>query len=429
MPDVASPLPRRRPELIARPFGEAGTYLVRNRHTGESFQLGEEEYFLLGHLDGTRTAEGICAAFAERFGGPLTEDQLQEFLQLAGARGILQEQRRGAQEAEGGGATSPPLPAWETVGPDGDGSRGPRRGLPGRRTSRLRGVAAAALDGLARLLNAAVEKLYWVRLRYLEYVPRPDDVFIVTYPRSGTTWMQMILYHLTTDGRMDFPHIAEYCPWFEKSLRSGRGFELRPSPRIFKTHLPYPKIPKGPCKYIYVARDGKDVAVSNYHLHRMYFQYEGTFAEFFERFMRGDIGYGSWFEHVAGWWSHRHDANVLFLAYEELTRDLEACLRRIIAFCGWEVSPGRLPVILERCRFAFMKEHESQFDPAVEWLWERGVRLNAFLRAGRVGDGATCLNGQQQERFDRAYRRLLAGTGFATRDAAVAEPQGSPTPG
>jgi hypothetical protein len=429
MPDVATRLPCRRPELIARPFGEAGSYLVRNRHTGESFELGQEEHFLLAQLDGTRTAEGVRAAFADQFGEELTEDQLQDFLHLAQARGLLQEERRADRETRGGDVIPPRLPAWETGRPDGAGRRTPRGDLPRRSTPRLRAAAAAALHGLACLLNAAVEKLFWVRLRYFEYVPRLDDIFIVTYPRSGTTWMQMILYQLTTDGGMDFPHIAEYCPWFEKSLRSSRGFELRPSPRIFKSHLPYPKIPKGPCKYIYIARDGRDVAISNYHLHRMYFQYEGTFAEFFERFMRGDIGYGSWFEHVARWWAHRHDPNVLFLTYEELTRDLEGCLRRIIAFGGFEVAPERFPAILERCRFDFMKRHESQFDPAMEWLWERGVRLNAFLRAGRVGDGAACLDGVQQERFDRACRRYLEGTGFITGGAGVAEPPPSPTPG
>jgi hypothetical protein len=424
MSDVATLLCRR-PELVSRPFGVHGSYLVRNRHTGESFQLGQEEHFLLGQLDGTRTAAGVCAAFAERFGEPLTEDQLQEFLHLAGARGLLQDHRQTDEETQGGGVASRPLPAWETGEPDGGRERTARRALLSRFTTRLREAGAAALHGLGGLLNSAAEKVYWFQLRYFEYVPRPDDIFIVTYPRSGTTWMQMILYQLTTDGSMDFPHIAEYCPWFEKSHRAGRGFELRPSPRIFKSHLSHPKIPKGPCKYIYVARDGKDVAVSNYHLHRMYLQYEGTFAEFFERFMKGDIGYGSWFRHVAGWWAHRHDPNVLLLTYEELTRDLEACLRRIITFCGFKVSPERFPVILERCCFEFMKKHESQFDPAMEWLWERGVRLNSFLRAGRIGDGAMYLDSQQQARFDRAYHRYLGGTSLAT---LVVSPSGGASP-
>jgi len=261
-------------------------------------------------------------------------------------------------------------------------------------------------------LSTAAERVSWIQLKYFDYAPRPDDVFVVTYPRSGTTWMQMIMYQLTTDGRMDFPHIAEYCPWFEKSSRSVGGFEMRPSPRVFKSHLPYARIPKGPCKYVYVARDGKDVVVSNYHLHRMYLQFEGTFAEFLEGFMQGKIGYGSWFEHVAGWWKHRNDANVLFLTYEELSRDLAACLHRIIAFCGFDVSPERLPGILERCSFAVMKKHESQFDPAMEWLWERSVQLNGFLRNGRTGEGKQALTAEQEARFVRAFNKHLAATGI-----------------
>src|ERR1019366_6253139 len=50
----------------------------------------------------------------------------------------------------------------------------------------------------------------------LLFVPRPNDIYIVSYPRSGTTWLQMILYQLTTDGNMDFDHITEFVPFFER---------------------------------------------------------------------------------------------------------------------------------------------------------------------------------------------------------------------
>jgi hypothetical protein len=132
--------------------------------------------------------------------------------------------------------------------------------------------------------------------------------------------------------------------------------------------------------------------------------YEGTFAEFFEQFMRGKVHYGSWFKHVEGWWRHRRDLNVLFLTYEELVRDLEACICRIAAFCHFEVPPEKLPLILERCSFAFMKQHETKFDPALELLWENGTQLKSFLRAGRTGEGARELTPEQQVRFDQAFR-------------------------
>jgi hypothetical protein len=145
--------------------------------------------------------------------------------------------------------------------------------------------------------------------------------------------------------------------------------------------------------------------VSYYHLYRRYNSYEGTFEQFFDLFLRGKVEFGSWFGHVKGWWQHRHDPDVLFLTYEELTRDLEGCVRRTINFCGLDVPPEQLPTILERCAFDFMKQHESRFDPALETLWEEGVQPGAFLRNGRTGEGAVRLSGNQADRFDTALRR------------------------
>jgi hypothetical protein len=411
MPDLATPVPCRRSELVSRPFGASGFYLVRDRHKGESFQLGPEEHFLLARLDGTRTAEDLCAGFAERFGEPLTPDELQEFLELARERGFLQPD--GARVPVPLRTDSFPDDSGQPEPMPSGGAGSPRLAARRKRLAvRLLKAAAAVLQWLANRLSAAAGQLQWIRLARLEFIPRPDDVFIVTYPRSGTTWMQMILYQLTSDGNMDFPHIYEYCPWFERSSRSALGFEARLSPRLFKSHLTYRKIPKGPCKYIYIARDGKDVAVSYYHLYRDYSGFEGTFSEFFDRYLRGKVEFGSWFEHVRGWWRHRNDPNVLFLRYEDLLDDLEGGIRKIIAFCGFEIAPERMPTILGRCRLTFMKKHESQFDPVTGAAWEQGAHGRAFLRTGRAGDGKDQLSPEQAARFDRAFEKLLAPTGI-----------------
>jgi methylamine dehydrogenase accessory protein MauD len=251
------------------------------------------------------------------------------------------------------------------------------------------------------------------------FVPRPDDIFVVAYPRSGTTWTQMILYQLTTEGKMDFPHITAVCPWFERSLKDGTAYDALPAPRVFKSHLPYRKIPKGPCKYIYVARDGKDVAVSYYHFYTTHMGFKGSFDEFFQRFLKGEVHYGSWFRHVRAWWQHRDDADVLFLRYEELVDDLPGALRRIAAFCGLTLAPERWPDILERCSFPFMKQHESQFDPLTAMLYEQGFQPNSHLRKGKSGDGIEQLSLQQRKRFDKTFTKRLGDTGI---DFAVASP-------
>jgi hypothetical protein len=387
--------------------------VVRNRRAGDSFTLGPEEYFLLARLDGTRKARDLCAAFAERFGELLTEAELEDFLRLAHEYGFLQEE--GGKEELPGAMLARPIPPWEMAPPQRGHQSRVLRTVSGplkRLVNRILSVAVSVLQWLAALLSAAVQRIRLLKLTHFDFVPRPDDVFIVTYPRSGTTWMQMILHQLTTDGSMDFPHIYEYCPWFESSGRSADGFEGRPSPRLFKTHLPYRRIPRGPCKYIYIARDGKDIAVSYYHLQRSHNGYQGTFEEFFDLFMRGQLNSGSWFAHVRGWWQHRHDPNVLFLRYEELLGDLEGSLRKIAAFCGLAIAEERFPSVLERCSFAFMKQHESQFDPLIGQLWEKGSQLNAFLRQGRSGEGKERLSPQQAARFERVFQKELGSTGI-----------------
>jgi hypothetical protein len=75
---------------VIRPLGDGGRYVVKDPRSGEFFELGDEEHFLLAQLDGQRAAEAICAAFAEHFGTPLTEEELAEFLELARAQGFLQ---------------------------------------------------------------------------------------------------------------------------------------------------------------------------------------------------------------------------------------------------------------------------------------------------------------------------------------------------
>src|SRR5215471_14856184 len=87
----ARALPARRPELIIRSVGGNGRYVVKNPLDGGYFQLGEEECFLLNQLDGSRNEEAICSAFVERFEQRLSREELEEFVQMAGQRGLLQQ--------------------------------------------------------------------------------------------------------------------------------------------------------------------------------------------------------------------------------------------------------------------------------------------------------------------------------------------------
>jgi hypothetical protein len=245
-----------------------------------------------------------------------------------------------------------------------------------------------------------------------EYEGSTDDIFIVTYPRSGTTWLQMILYQLTTNGEINFGHIDEVSPFLEITMIPRRLHlsDMRGTPRIVKTHLPYHEIPKGPGRYIYCVRNGLDVAVS-YHDHsRKYVQGMAalSLSEFFSRFMAGQVLYGSWFEHTAGWLRNRNRLNVLVLTYEELSADLEGTVKRIADFCGIAIDPAAMPRILERSSFAFMREHNDKFTGA---LLHRnpGAPDTPFIRKGQVGGWRQELDAQAVSEFQAACDRRLRG--------------------
>jgi Sulfotransferase domain len=270
--------------------------------------------------------------------------------------------------------------------------------------------AIAALKVLQQALRHLLKNLERLKLIYYDFTPRPSDIFIATYPRSGTTWMQMILYQLTTDGVMNFDHISQKFPYFEVDFGEAGNFDRFRSPRVFKTHLSSIWFPKRwPVRYIYVIRDGKDVAVSFYNFRQSHFGFKDDFSTFFEKhFIRGGFTeIGSWFQHTSGWLNRRNDRNILYLSYEEMQTDLRSCLYKISDFCGIEIDPARLPDILHRCSFTFMKQYEEKFDPAMASTLARPVQPGAFIRKGSAGGWADRFSAEQQAIFDRYFRKYL----------------------
>ena len=102
-------------------------------------------------------------------------------------------------------------------------------------------LATGALDAAVHNLDNARRIANFLRGR-MELEVRETDVFLSSYPRSGTTLTQWILYLLANEERPEPDHLTQVSPWFERSLAIGElsaaDLERLPSPRIFKSHLP-----------------------------------------------------------------------------------------------------------------------------------------------------------------------------------------------
>jgi len=248
---------------------------------------------------------------------------------------------------------------------------------------------------------------YKIRL-FEAYQPRPDDIFIVTYPKSGTTLMQMMLYQLLTDGSMEIPHILSFSPWYEFEIESNprllTTFESLPSPRVFKSHLRYGSLPKN-ARFIYIARDIRDVAISNYHHHSLATGLDQNRNRFVDRFLRDKAPMRSWFKNLESWWPHRNDENVLFLSYAEIIRDIEGTVRKVAFFCGIPIDESSMPRIVERCSIGFMKKHWDKFDPRLRRISRSPAE---FVRKGVAGAGRNELTPDQEELVSRLLQELAA---------------------
>lgn len=274
----------------------------------------------------------------------------------------------------------------------------------------LLGSCGSALDRATAALADASRTTKFLRGR-LGFRARPDDVFVSSYPRSGTTWTQFILYLLTRrDRAAEFEHLSQVSPWWERSLAWGNAspedFDRLPAPRVFKSHLPYPWLPRG-ARYVYVQRQVEDVAVSYYHLYRSHLGYQGSFSEFFERFLRGDLQYGSWFKHVAGWERQRGNPRVLFLRYENMRRDPEGTIRALAGFAGVAASDADIVDIARASSFQAMKASEDKFDHIGELRLSRSIRAGMFIRSGTSDQGRAYLSAAQRERLGAAQRTSI----------------------
>ena len=126
----------------------------------------------------------------------------------------------------------------------------------------------------------------------------PDDVFLTSYPRSGNTWSRFLIGNLIHEKEpVNFLNLERFFPDMYKTA----DWSLRrlPRPRLLKSHECFDPRYR---KVIYIVRDPRDVAVSNYHWEmKLRSVREGyPIEQFVPRWMEPQfwLRIGSWADHV-----------------------------------------------------------------------------------------------------------------------------------
>lgn len=248
------------------------------------------------------------------------------------------------------------------------------------------------------------------------FEPRPSDVLIATYAKAGTTWMQQIIHGLRTGGDMDFDEITEVCPWIELAHDMGLDLDAdhKAAPRAFKTHMNGDEVPPG-CRYIYIIRDPKDVALSFYNFMVGWHLEPGaiSLATFVEEFFVEPHMSGTYWVHLLTWWPRRNRPDTLFLSYEDMKADLAGTVARVAGFIGVEAGQDTLDIATRQAGFEFMKQNEDKFDDhlvtnALNPIW--GLPPDAVtskLGTGRIGSHKQVMSPETHALLDKMWRDTI----------------------
>lgn len=272
-----------------------------------------------------------------------------------------------------------------------------------------------------------------------KYKPKQGQIVVATFPKCGTTWTLQIVTLILRKGlpSADAGEYFSLMPFME--MMPLHLLENLPEGGCLKTHLPFEKINfSEDAKYIYVARNPADCAVSFYHHVRyfpVYFFSDGTFDDFFEIFITGKTDFGDYFDSLLSWYEHRNEPNLLFVTYEALKADPRGMVLKIAKFLGEEYYENLmsnneeiLKKVLEYSSVEYMKstvdrfweeiflqvppEEVQKMTPVMKNyadIYQAASRaghhsVGNFVRKGMVGDGKIALSEDQKKRLENRIK-------------------------
>ena len=166
---------------------------------------------------------------------------------------------------------------------------------------------------------------------------------------------------------------------------------------------------------IYLVRDPRDVAVSEYHFDRKkkYIAAETTLEQFIQPFLAGETSsYGSWWEHAASWIGPRYgNPAFLLVRYEDLLADPIVETAKVAEFLGIKADEERLRTAVERSSADRMRQLEKQ--DADKWTGTKNTMKEIpFVRSAKSGGWKESLPRPLVEEIEVAWFPLMNFLGY-----------------
>ncbi|KAK9884595.1 hypothetical protein WA026_007435 [Henosepilachna vigintioctopunctata] len=299
------------------------------------------------------------------------------------------------------------------------------------------------------------EKKWCFPVKFKDHLPsfynfkvRPDDVWIVTFPRSGTTLTQEMVWLLANNldyGRAlsvplvsRFPFLEAFCLFHPEVhaefLAENRENEEKyksveklsesicthldemEGRRFIKTHLPLTLLPKNlltaGCKVLYIARNPKDLAVSHYHHTRLIRvrDFRNDFPKFWNYFSNNLINWAPYWEHVLEAWEKRNEENLLFLFYESINENVRKTISEVQNFLGVNFTDEQLSTLNEHLKIDNFRKNKSVNFNAWSTLGIFNENEEPFIRKGKSGDAKKYFDEELEKKANEWIEERLKST-------------------
>jgi len=253
-----------------------------------------------------------------------------------------------------------------------------------------------------------------VATRVYQFKVRPDDIWVLTFPKCGTTWTQELVWQIVNNVDIEAARKLKLyerttfieCEGLEKDYKSLDIIEGMPSPRVIKTHLPLEMLPPNlldTCKVVFVCRNPKDTCVSFFNHFQTIPGYEvkesTTFADFAQLWMDGNMEFGNYWFMLKSAWRFKDHPNMKIMWYEDMKRQLIPVIKDVAKFLGYHLTELKVLELDDHLFIDNFKKFYSGDDTA-----------NMKIRKGQVGDWKNYFTGEDSKLWDEWIEENLKGT-------------------
>jgi aryl sulfotransferase len=259
----------------------------------------------------------------------------------------------------------------------------------------------------------------WDNFKY-----RPDDFFICTPPKCGTTWTQAISAMLVFGSHDHGQQSSALSPWIDASFAPIDEYlaqiELQSNRRFIKTHTPLDGIPYHPeCNYFVVLRDPRDAYFSglnhrdNMNNQEMANQIFPNGADAFADWLKTERTPPRWdlvsLESIThffkSYWQYRHLPNIHIFHYSDMQRDLPKVVKQMADALGLPFTDAEIKQFADAASFDVMKKNADQFAPeSGTGMWKAE---SAFFATGKNQQWKNQLSEEELAAFDVRLKALL----------------------